>query len=75
MFVVGGVVAAAVENKEEELFFRGYGKVDIDPVALAYYRYEWVVQDIGDYGERVFLMKDTGEETKKDAVQGFVRPP
>lgn len=70
MFVVGGAVA---ETKAEELFFRGYGKTDIDSVALAYYRYEWVVQEIGDYGKRVFLMQDIGQETKKDAVQGFLQ--
>jgi spectinomycin phosphotransferase len=40
--------------------------------ALAYYRYEWVVQEIGDFGERVFWMEGTGERTKRDAVQGFI---
>lgn len=64
MFVVG--------DPEEGLFFKGYGQTEIEPVALAYYRYEWVVQEIGDFGERVFLRQDLGEETKKEAVQGFV---
>lgn len=60
-------------TREEELFFRGYGKAAIDPVAIAYYRYEWVVQEIGDYGERVFAMKDIGDETRQDAVRGFLQ--
>jgi spectinomycin phosphotransferase len=64
MFVVG--------DQEEVLFFKGYGKTEIDALALAYYRYEWAVQEIGDFGERVFLSQDLGEETKKEAVQGFV---
>jgi spectinomycin phosphotransferase len=54
-----------------EAFWKGYGQADIDPVALAYYRYEWVVQEIGDFGNRVFLRPEFGEETKRDAVRGF----
>jgi hypothetical protein len=37
-------------------WFIGYGAAAIDPLALAYYRYEWVVQEIGDNGKRVFLL-------------------
>jgi spectinomycin phosphotransferase len=58
-------------TREEKWFFEGYGAIEVDPVALAYYRYEWVVQEIGDYGERVFLRQDTGAETINDAVRGF----
>ena len=64
MFVVGA--------KEEQIFFNGYGKIDINSVALSYYRYEWVAQEIGDYGERVFLNNNIGEETKKDVVNSFI---
>ncbi|MCI0578173.1 MAG: aminoglycoside phosphotransferase family protein [Chloroflexi bacterium] len=72
MFVVGNTVGdSVIETGEEELFFRGYGKTDVDWLVLAYYRYEWVVQEMGDYGERVFLM-DVGTETKQDAVQEFL---
>lgn len=73
MFVVEAAVGGVcIESKEEKLFFEGYGETEINPLALAYYRYEWVVQDIGDYGERVFLMHDVGEETKKASVQGLM---
>jgi spectinomycin phosphotransferase len=61
------------EKREERLFFKGYGRMEINPLVLAYYGYEWCVQEIGDFGERVFLMKDAGEKTKKDAVQGFMK--
>jgi spectinomycin phosphotransferase len=71
MFVVESRVALAVKTREEELFFRGYGNIDIDWLALAYYRYEWAVQEIGDYAARVFLTPDAGEVTRKDAVQSF----
>jgi spectinomycin phosphotransferase len=66
MFVLG-------EKREEQLFFKGYGSMEIDPLVLAYYGYEWCVQEIGDFGNRVFLMRDAGESTKKDAVEGFMK--
>jgi spectinomycin phosphotransferase len=67
MFVV------SENTREEQLFFDGYGNVKIDGLALAYYRYEWCVQEIGDFGERVFLANDIGESTKQDAVEGFIK--
>ncbi len=38
-----------------------YGETDIDPVALAYYRYERIVQDIAAFGEQILLSEDGGE--------------
>ncbi|MDQ3004912.1 MAG: aminoglycoside phosphotransferase family protein [Chloroflexota bacterium] len=70
MFVLG---EGTVETREEHFFFKGYGRVEIDQLILAYYGYEWCVQEIGDFGERVFLMKDAGESTKKDSVEGFMK--
>lgn len=63
LFVVGGDHTA--------FFLEGYGQTRIDPLALAYYRYEWVVQEIGDYGERVFVAQEAGEETDSDSLSGF----
>lgn len=65
MFVLG------MGAKEENSFFNGYGNVEINQLALAYYRYEWCVQEIGDFGGRVFLAKNGGEDTKQNAVAGF----
>jgi spectinomycin phosphotransferase len=70
MFVLG---EGTVETREEQLFFQGYGNAKINPLVLAYYRYEWCVQEIGDFGERVFLTKDTGKSTKKESVEGFIK--
>jgi len=70
MFVLG---ENTVETREERLFFEGYGRLEINPLALAYYRYEWCVQEVGDFGERVFLMKDVGENTKNNSVEGFMK--
>lgn len=59
MFIGGGVGAAWNSAREEALFYRGYGQTEVDPMALAYYRYERIVEDIAEYSERL-LMTDEG---------------
>lgn len=59
-----------VEANQAVLFFQGYGAAEINRQMLAYYRHWWVVQDLGDYAERVFLM-DTGDEVRAHAAAGF----
>ena len=55
MFIGGGQGFAGHSLDEEEmLFYRGYGKTEIDLVALTYYRYERAVTDIAVESERVF---------------------
>jgi spectinomycin phosphotransferase len=68
MFVLG---QETIRTREEQMFFSGYEELEINQLALAYYRYEWCVQEIGDFGTRVFLTKDAGEDTKQHAVEGF----
>jgi spectinomycin phosphotransferase len=62
-----------VERKlaEGDAIFQGYGAAAIHSLALAYYRYEWVVQEIGDFGERVFFAEGTSDLTKNDSLRGF----
>jgi spectinomycin phosphotransferase len=71
MFVGGGINDPANRAKEVELFYQGYGTAEVNPVAVAYYCYEWVVQELGSYAERVFLADDLGEDTRKEAVDYF----
>ncbi len=68
MFVAGGISRSLVGPRAEELFFHGYGEVEIEPLALAYYRYAWAVQDIGGYAEQVFSRPDLGAVTKRAAA-------
>jgi len=63
----------SIRSREEHLFFDGYADVNINQPVLAYYRYEWCVQEIGDFGNRVFLSEETGESTKHEAVEGFMK--
>jgi spectinomycin phosphotransferase len=64
MFVLGRDI---IQTHEEKMFFDGYGSTTLNRLALAYYRYEWCVQEIGDYGNRVFSI-EMGERTRQESV-------
>jgi spectinomycin phosphotransferase len=66
LFVVGSRIARTVEPREEEFFFAGYGPVDIDPEALAYYRYERIVQDLGEIGRSVLLDSSPSDKMRAE---------
>jgi len=71
MFVLGTIFGDQMAGKAERLFFEGYGKPEIDRVALAYYRYNWCVEDMGGFAEQIFTEENVGEETKKISVWWF----
>ncbi len=72
MFIMGGGIGFGPDARQEALFFEGYGPAAVDLPALAYYRYEWLVQDLGACAEMVFLRGDAGEETRQDAARLFM---
>jgi spectinomycin phosphotransferase len=49
-------------QEEETLFYQGYGHTKINPIALAYYRYERIIEDIAIECEQLFLSDDDGED-------------
>jgi spectinomycin phosphotransferase len=59
-------------GQERTRFFEGYGPVTLDPVIVAYFRWEWVVQELADYGGRV-LEGLLGEDTRRHALEEFQR--
>jgi spectinomycin phosphotransferase len=66
MFVGAGLLGAGHTPQEEEtLFYRGYGPTQIDPIALAYYRYERIIQDIAAFCEQIFLTADGGPDREQ----------
>ncbi|MBA2677198.1 MAG: aminoglycoside phosphotransferase family protein, partial [Ktedonobacteraceae bacterium] len=52
-------------------FLQGYGQAEIDWMALTYYRYERVMQDLIACAQDVFFRDNWGEEAKEGAVQLF----
>jgi spectinomycin phosphotransferase len=54
--------AGHTPQEEEALFYQGYGQAPIDPLALAYYRYERIVQDIAVFCEQLLLTDEGGED-------------
>lgn len=66
MFIGGGQgFVGHTPEEEETLFYRGYGQTQIDPIALAYYRYERIVEDVAIYCKRLFLTNEGGEDREQ----------
>lgn len=56
-----------------DAFLSGYGHRSVDLLGLAYYKYDWVIQELGDYGERVFLADGLGGDELALAQREFAR--
>ena len=62
MFIGGGVANVWNNPHEEEFFYKGYGKTEINRTILAYYRHERIVEDIALYGQELLLTTAGGED-------------
>jgi spectinomycin phosphotransferase len=62
MFIGGGVANVWNNPREEEFFYKGYGKTEINRTILAYYRHERIVEDIAEYGQALLLTPDGDED-------------
>lgn len=72
MFICGGGIwEGAVPPEGESAFFAGYGEITPDPVALAYYRCDWAVQDIGLFAEQVFHLPNQSAAARSEAADLF----
>jgi spectinomycin phosphotransferase len=71
LFVIGSIFNDTSGGRWERLFFEGYGEAEVDPLALAYYRYDWCVEDIGVFAEDIFGREYVGEETKANSIGWF----
>lgn len=65
MFIGGGVANVWNKPHEEELFYKGYGKAEVNMTLLAYYRHERIVEDIAFYGQQLLLTTAGGQDRIK----------
>lgn len=65
MFIGGGVANVWNKPQENELFYKGYGKTDVNRTLLAYYRHERIVEDIAEYGQQLLLTMAGGQDRMK----------
>jgi spectinomycin phosphotransferase len=62
MFIGGGVGGTWNKPLESDAFYRGYGPTVIDAEALAYYRYERIVEDIALTCDRLLQSGEGGKD-------------
>jgi spectinomycin phosphotransferase len=65
MFIVGGIGGIWNTEQEEAWFYQGYGQLQINPVALAYYRFERIVQDLASFAQQLLLTDEGGKDRER----------
>lgn len=62
MFIGAGVANVWNKPHEERLFYKGYGKTEVNPTILAYYRHERIVEDIALDSQQLLLTTAGGKD-------------
>ncbi len=70
MFIGGGIGGIWNTEREEALFYQGYGGKEINLAALTYYRYERLVSDIGEFCQQI-LSTTAGGADRERSLQKF----
>ena len=65
MFIGGGIDHIWKSEREEAVFYEGYGKTEINMSALAYYRYERVIEDLAVISEQLLLTNEGGADRER----------
>jgi len=69
MFIGGGHGDSGYTPQEEEtMFYQGYGQTNINQNAIAYYRYDRILNDMAEDCLLIFL-PDEEEENRKEALE------
>jgi spectinomycin phosphotransferase len=78
LMFVGGRQFGDMRSPEGEktFFYQGYGRTEMDPIALAYYTHERIVEDIAAYCEQIFLSNggDLDREKGRRQLTGQFEP-
>jgi spectinomycin phosphotransferase len=65
MFIGGGIDYIWKSQREEAIFYEGYGKTEINIAALAYYRYVRVIEDLAVISEQLLLTDEGGADRER----------
>jgi spectinomycin phosphotransferase len=65
MFIGDGIDEIWKSEREEALFYEIYGKTDINLSALAYYRYERVIEDLVVICEQLLTTDEGGADRER----------
>jgi len=65
MFIGGGIDEIWKSEREQAVFYEGYGKTEINITALAYYRYERVIEDLVVICEQLLLTDEGGADRER----------
>lgn len=71
MFVGRSAAMGGTPTPSVERYYDGYGDRTLNRAALAYYRYEWAVQEFAEFAYAVLFRTDFGAETKQSSIDGF----
>jgi spectinomycin phosphotransferase len=71
MFFGSGMSGDRPGGREEGLFYQGYGDVHVNQKALAYYRYERIIQDIAEFCKQI-LLTNAGSEDRLQSYEYLV---
>jgi spectinomycin phosphotransferase len=66
MYIGGGLMGGwRAPQEEEALFYQGYGPAQIDPAAMAYYRFERIIEDLAIYCEQLLMSSEGGDDREQ----------
>ncbi|HSB00050.1 MAG TPA: aminoglycoside phosphotransferase family protein [Anaerolineales bacterium] len=65
MFIGGGIDGIWKSKAQEDVFYQGYGETEIDWTALAYYRYERVIEDLAVICQQLLLTDEGGADRER----------
>lgn len=71
MFIGGGVGNVWSNPLEEALFYKGYGKTEVNRTIVAYYRHERIVEDMAIYSQSIFFTT-VKDEDKLEMYKHFI---
>lgn len=70
MCIGSGMSGSQPGGSEEQFFYQGYGDIPINWTALAYYRFERIIQDIAEFCKQILLVT-SGSKDRSQAFQYF----